>query len=133
MSDLEKKGPVFAWGIPVPLKANGRHMWPDAVKEEAARRALSGETVAAIAREIAANESIVGRWIRDHKAATNTPEAAQSFVQVVMAPAERPSRHQPATGGASCDLHLGDVRIAVTPDYPIARLADLLRAVRASL
>lgn len=38
MSDNEAQGPVVVWGIPVPRKANGRHMWPDELKSEAARR-----------------------------------------------------------------------------------------------
>ena len=133
MSDNEAQGPVVVWGIPVPRKANGRHMWPDELKSEAARRVLAGETVAAIARDIQANESLVGKWLRDQKNATNSPGDTPHFVQVVTAPPERPSGRQSTSCAASCDLHLGDVRITVTPDYPMARLADLLRAVRASL
>ena len=99
-------------------------MWPDELKTEAARRVLAGETVAAIARDIQANESLVGKWLRDHKNATSAPGDTLHFVQVVTAPPERPSVRQSTNGAASCDLHLGDVRITVTPDYPMARLAD---------
>lgn len=133
MSDNEAQGPVVVWGIPVPRKANGRRMWPDELKAEAARRILAGETAAAIARDIHASEPLVGRWLRDHKDATSSPGDTPHFVQVVTTPPECLGGRQYMSGAASCDLQLGDVRITVTPDYPVARLADLLRAVRASL
>lgn len=82
MSDNEAQGPVVVWGIPVPRNANGRHMWPDELKTEAARRGLAGETVAAIARDIQANESLVGKWLRDHKNASSAPGDNPHFVQV---------------------------------------------------
>lgn len=36
------------------------------------------------------------------------------------------------TASASCDLFIGDVRLAVTPGYPGEHLTKILRAVRAS-
>lgn len=71
MSDNEAHGPVVVWGIPVPRKANGLHMWPDELKTEAARCVLAGETVAAIVRDIQAN----GPSSESGCAITRTPRA----------------------------------------------------------
>lgn len=132
MSDSEQDAPVVVWGFPVPTKSNGRKMWPREIKEMAAAKFAAGHTVAAIAREVMANESLVGKWVRQprHDEATGdgTPRISE-VTGVVDAEDNIPSS---AITGQSCELQIGDVRLTVTPGYPGAHLAEILRAVRAS-
>lgn len=132
MSDDEQQRPLVVWGIPVPRKSNGRNMWPAPIKAMAAERFMAGHTVAAIAREVTANESLVGKWIRDHKRADPDGAAPSGVFEVVGVVDEMESAPAAAVRTVTCDIHLGDVRLAVSPGYPAAHLAEILREVRAS-
>lgn len=134
MSGSKQEGPFDVWGFKVPRKANGRSMWPRQIKEMAAAKFAAGHTVAAIARELTANESLVGKWVREQRsngsAGDNVPRVSEVVAVIdVEAPFVSPS---PAVRGASCELQIGDVRLTVTPGYPGAHLTEILRAVRAS-
>lgn len=132
MSDSEQQGPLVVWGIPVPRKSNGRNMWPTQIKAMAAERFMAGQTVAAIAREVTANESLVGKWIRDNRRADAEGAAPSGIFEVVGVVDEMEAAPTVAMRTVTCDIHLGDVRLAISPGYPAAHLAEILRAVRAS-
>lgn len=119
------------WGIAVPCQANGRYSWPGAIKDKAVERILGGETVASLAVEIGANPSLVAKWASDARKDGLAPQRAQSFVEVVACADALPTA-VPVNKAASCDIFLGDVRLAITPNYPAAHPAEVLRAVRAS-
>lgn len=132
MSDSEQDVPLVVWGFPVPTKSNGRKMWPREIKEMAAAKFAAGHTVAAIARDVLANESLVGKWVRqpqsDEATGNGSPRISE-VVGVVDAEGGIPSS---AIMGASCELQIGDVRLTISPGYPGAHLTEILRAVRAS-
>lgn len=119
------------WGIPVPCQANGRYLWPGAIKDRAVERIRDGETVASLAMEIGANPSLVAKWASDARKDGAAPQGARAFVEVV-ACADATPKAIGASAEASCDIFLGDVRLAITPAYPAAHLAEILRAVRVS-
>lgn len=129
MSDGEFEGPLVIWGIPVPTKSNGRKMWPTEIKTMAAEQVAAGKTVAEIARETTANESLVGKWVRDHRGG-KTKQRHPSITEVVaVSEFEEPVR---ASSVATCEIQLGDVRVTIGPGYPAGHLSEILRAVRAS-
>lgn len=132
MSDSEQDVPLVVWGFPVPTKSNGRKMWPREIKEMAAVKFAAGHTVAAIARDVMANESLVGKWVRqprsDEPPGEGTPRISE-IVGIVDAEDDIPSS---TVRGTSCELQIGDVRLIISPGYPCAHLTEILRAVRAS-
>lgn len=132
MSDSEQDTPLVVWGLQVPTRSNGRKMWPKQIKEMAAEKFAAGQTVAALAREIMANESLVGKWVReprqDEATAAGTPRISE-IIGIIDAVDNIPSS---AIMGQSCELRIDDVRLTITPGYPGAHLTEILRAVRAS-
>lgn len=111
----------------MPKKPNGRCQWPDAIKAKAVERARDGETIAAIAREISANESLVAKWAKDAEEPTKYRNGGPAFVEVLAG--DTPAR----TGAVEhCSIRLGDVELAVPPGYPGSHLTEILRAVRAA-
>ncbi len=60
MSDSAQYTAVVAWGFPVLTKSNGHKMWPTKIKEKATAKFAAGHSLAAIARDGMANESLVG-------------------------------------------------------------------------
>lgn len=129
MSDVELEGPLVIWGIPVPRKSNGRKMWPAEIKVMAAERVAAGKTVAEIARDTTANESLVGKWVRDHRGKATKRQQPEITEVVAVTEFEEPAR---AASVATCEIQLGDVRVIVGPGYPAGHLSEILRAVRAS-
>lgn len=132
MSDSEQDTPLVVWGFPVPTKSNGRKMWPKQIKEMAAAKFAAGHTVAAIAREVMANESLVGKWVREPRREEATGDSTPRISEVVGIVDAEDIAPSPAIRGQSCELQIGDVRLTVTPGYPGAHLAEILRAVMAS-
>ena len=103
MLDGGQDGPLVVRGIPVPRKPNGHHMCPARIKAVAAERFMAGQTVAAIAREVSANGSLAGKWIRDHKRADPDGGLPSGAVEIVAVVDERG-----ATPGAAA--RMGDLR-----------------------
>ena len=64
MSDREQDDPLVVWEFPVPTKSSGRKMWPREIKEMAAAKFVARHTAAALARDVMANESLVGKLVR---------------------------------------------------------------------
>ncbi|MDT8328312.1 MAG: hypothetical protein RQ750_13155 [Roseovarius sp.] len=131
MSDEDQNAGHMVWGIPVLRHASGRYQWPDTIKVKAVERVLAGEKVGAIAQEIDANKSLVAKWVYAHGKGGEESSVTGAFVEVIALDGAGPN----ASSGSdfrSCEIHLGDVRLTVQPGFPIAQLAELLRAVRAS-
>lgn len=133
MLDIEQKDAHEVWGIQVPRHANGKYQWPAAIKSKAVERIKGGETIVSIAIEIGANQSLVAKWAADDRDTSARAEGSLSFVEVV-ASHDPPLAALPvsAPAMASCDIFLGDVRLAITSDFPAAHLTEILRAVRES-
>lgn len=116
----------------MPTKSNGRKIWSKQIKEMAAAKFTARHTVAAIAREVMVNETLVGKWIRepwsDGAAGDGVPRISE-VVAVIDVEGDIPSS---AVRGASCELQIGDVRRTITSGYPGAHLTEILRAVRTS-
>lgn len=53
------------WGIPVPRKSNGRKMWPTEIQFVVVEQVAAGKSVAELACDTTANESSMGRRVRD--------------------------------------------------------------------
>lgn len=132
MSDSEQDTPLVVWGFPAPTKSNGRKMWPKQIKEMAAAKFAAGHTVAAIAREVMANESLVGKWVREPRREETTGDSTPRISEVIGVVDAEDNVPSSAIRGQSCELQIGDVRLTVTPGYPGTHLAEILRAVRAS-
>ncbi|RWR05310.1 transposase [Paenirhodobacter populi] len=127
MSEEEAGSGHMAWGIWVPKRPNGRCQWPDEIKVRAVERARGGETIAAIAREISANESLVAQWVKDAEGPAKARKGAPEFVEVLAGDTSA------RTGAVDhCSIRLGDVELSVPPGYPGAHLTEILRAVRAA-
>lgn len=119
------------WGIPVPRQANGRYLWPREIKDKAVARINGGQAVISVAVEIGANKSLVAKWASKGRKDGVESEKANPFVEVVASKDVTP-KPKSGTVAASCDLLLGDVRLTISSDYPVAHLTEILRAVRAS-
>ncbi len=117
MSDEEQNADHMVWGILVPRHASGRYRWPDAIKAKAVERILGGDKGVAIAMEIGANQSLVAKWVSDHKRSIGTTEGPGSFVEIIALDGVGPEAMS-GSSAASCDIHLGDVRLTVRPGYP---------------
>ncbi|RWR25171.1 hypothetical protein D2T29_22285 [Sinirhodobacter populi] len=108
-------------------RPNGRCQWPDEIKVKAVERARDGERIAAIAREISANESLVAKWAKDAEDPAKDRKGAPEFVEVLTS--DTPARTEAM---AHCSIRLGDVQLSVPLGYPSLHLTEILRAVRAA-
>jgi len=131
--DVEQKDAHEVWGIQVPRHVNGKYQWPAAIKIKAVERIKGGETIVSIAIEIGANQSLVAKWAADARVASARAEGPLNFVEVV-ASDDPPLAVLPvsASAMASCDIFLGDVRLAITSDFPAAHLTEIQGAMRES-
>lgn len=76
MSDSEQDVPLVVRGFPGPTTSNGHKMWPREVTEMTAAKFAAGHTVAAIARDVLANKSLVGKWVRQLRSDEATENGA---------------------------------------------------------
>lgn len=133
MFDGEQDASRVIWGHPVPKKSNGRYMWPEQIKVMAAERVAAGATIAEVARELTANESLVGHWIRNLRGGKPVrqakPEPSAPEIIEIIGIDDLPGS---TTGTGSCIIQIGDTRLTIGPGYPAAHLTEILRAVRAS-
>lgn len=84
----------------------------------ALERARGGETIAAVAREISANESLVAQCVKDTGPPAKVQDAPQEFIEVL-------TRSDSAVNAASephCSITLGDARLSIPPGYPGSHL-----------
>jgi hypothetical protein len=129
MLDEDQSAGQEVWGVWVPRGSSGRLKWPDELKVKIIERVEAGETIASIARQIAANESLVSKWVKDHRDAKSRPIDGLGIVEVVGF-AKSPSGSAQSNPGIACDLHLGDVRLSIPAGYPGLHLVEILRALR---
>ncbi|SEO34599.1 Transposase [Pseudorhodobacter antarcticus] len=118
------------WGGWVPRRPSGRFKWPDELKVKIIERIEGGEKIAVIARQVGAKESLVSKWVKDHRDALSRPVDRLGIVEVVGVARSHSHNSQPKLGIA-CDLHLGDMVLSIPVGYPGTHLAEILRALRA--
>jgi len=118
------------WGVWVPRRPSGRFKWPDELKFKIIERIMGGEKVAAVARQVGAKDSLVSKWVKDHRDAQMRPADRLGIVEVVGV-AKSLSGSAQSNPGIACDLHMGNMRLSIPAGYPGAHLAEILRALRA--
>ena len=124
MLDEDQSAGHEVWGVWVPRGSSGRLKWPDELKVKIIERAEAGETIASIARQIGANDSLVSKWVKDHRDAKSRPIDGLGIVEVVGF-AKSPSGSAQSIPGIACDLHLGDVRLSIPAGYPGLHLVEI--------
>jgi hypothetical protein len=130
MLDEDQNAGHEVWGVWVPRGSSGRLKWPDEIKVKIIESVEAGETIASIARQVGANESLVSKWVKDHRDALARPVDRLGIVEVVGV--ERSHSHNAHSNhNISCDLHLGDMRLSIPAGYPGTHLAEILRVLRA--
>ena len=130
MLDEDQSAGHEVWGVWVPRRPSGRFKWPDELKVKIIERIEGGEKIGVIARQVGAKESLVSKWVKDHRDAKSRPIDGLGIVEVVGV-AKSPSGSAQSNPGIACDLHLGDVRLSIPAGYPSLHLAEILRALRA--
>ncbi|TKD17915.1 hypothetical protein FBT96_12280 [Rhodobacter capsulatus] len=61
MLDEGEGGDGAVWGCPVITAANGRRIWPDALKAMAVKKIEAGSKIVTVAKDTGANESLVAK------------------------------------------------------------------------
>lgn len=130
MLDEDQNAGHEVWGVWVPRRPNGRFKWPDELKVKIIERVEGGEKIALLARQVGAKESLVSKWVKDHRDAQSRPVDGLGIVEVVGV-AKSHSHNEQSNPGIACDLHLGDMRLSIPAGYPGTHLAEILRALRA--
>jgi hypothetical protein len=125
MLDLGTSKDHEVWGIPVAVRPNGRRCWPNAVKALAAQKVAEGERIEDVALAAGAHPSLVAKWVSDSKIEVSP----QGFVEVLQA---KP-KVEPTGIGNGYQIRIGDVEINIASGALPTDLAEVLRAVRASL
>ena len=118
------------WGGWVPRGPSGRFKWPDELKDKIIDRVEAGETIASIARQVGAKDSLVSKWVKDHRDAQSRPVDMLGIVEVVGV-AKSLSGSAQSHPGIACDLHMGNMRLSIPVGYPGSHLAEILHALRA--
>lgn len=130
MLDEDQSAGHEVWGVWVPRGPSGRFKWPSELKDKIIDRVEAGETIASIARQVGAKDSLVSKWVKDHRDAQSRPVDRLGIVEVVGVVKSLSGSAQPKPGNA-CDLHLGDMVLSIPVGYPGTHLAEILRALRA--
>lgn len=130
MLDEDQSAGHEVWGVWVPRGPSGRLKWPSELKVKIIERIKAGEKIALIARQVGAKESLVSKWVKDHRDAQSRPADRLGIVEVVGV-AKSHSHNAPSNPGIACDLHLGDMRLSIPAGYPGTHLAEILRVRRA--
>lgn len=118
------------WGVWVPRGPSGRFKWPDELKDKIIDRVEAGETIASIARQVGAKDSLVSKWVKDYRDAQSRPVDMLGIVEVVGV-AKSLSGSAQSHPGIACDLHMGNMRLSIPVGYPGSHLAEILHALRA--
>ncbi|WP_375553990.1 transposase [Roseovarius mucosus] len=130
MLDEDQSAGHEVWGVWVPRRPSGRFKWPDELKVKVIERIEGGEKIAFIASQVGAKDSLVSKWVKDHRDAQSRPADKLGIVEVVGVERSH-SRNSLPKPGIACDLHLGDMRLSIPAGYPGTHLAEILRALRA--
>jgi hypothetical protein len=130
MLDDDQNAGHEVWGVCVPRGPSGRFKWPSELKDKIIDRVEAGETIASIARQVGAKDSLVSKWVKDRRDAGSRPVDRLGIVEVVGVAKSHSHNSQPKPGIA-CDLHLGDIVLSIPVGYPGSHLAEILQALRA--
>ena len=130
MLDDDQNAGHEVWGVCVPRGPSGRFKWPDELKDKIIDRVEAGETIASIARHVGAKDSLVSKWVKDHRDAQSCPVDMLGIVEVVGVANSLAGSAQ-SHPGIACDLHMGNMRLSIPVGYPGSHLAEILHALRA--